>query len=91
MTFIERNKDLTHRVLEYLQIEDGDFETSMKYFNEHMGSIADLRSLWLERNNQFAKAYRILSKEYLRKHSLEYTFNSRVTTVCKHLKYRNKI
>lgn len=37
-----------------------------------------LRSLWLEEENPFAKAYRMLSMEYLRKHCLPYIFNSRV-------------
>jgi len=71
--------------------EESDFELSLEYYRNHMSSIADLRSLWLDEDNKFAKIYRILSKEYLRKHSLVYIFNSRVTSLSKHIKYRNKI
>lgn len=74
-----------------MSCDETDFEVSLEYYKDHMSSIADLRNLWLDDYNKFAKVYRILSKEYLRKHSLVYIFNSRVTSLAKHIKYRNKI
>ena len=56
-----------------------------------MRSIPDLRGLWIDEGNRFAKVYRILSKEYLRKHSLPTIFNSKITCLTKHLKYHRKI
>jgi hypothetical protein len=56
-----------------------------------LGSIAKLRSLWLDSENRFAKVFRIISKEYLRKHALSYIFNSRVVNITKHVKYRQII
>jgi hypothetical protein len=56
-----------------------------------LNSISQLRGLWTEEENRFAKAYRILSMEYLRKHSLGYIFNSRVNNHYRHIKYRYKI
>jgi hypothetical protein len=50
-----------------------------------------LQWLWSGTDNPFARAYRILSSEYLRKHSLGYIFNSRVNIYSKHLKYRFKM
>jgi hypothetical protein len=78
-------------VLAHFGVDPVDFETSLEYFKKHISSIADLRSLWVDEENNFSKVYRVLSKEYIRKHSLSYIFNSRVTSVNKHIKYRHKI
>lgn len=59
--------------------------------NGRVNSIAQLQWLWGGVDNRFAKAFRILSLEYLRKHSLSYIFNSRVNIHGKHLKYRYKM
>ena len=56
-----------------------------------MSSIADLRGLWLDSHNRYAKAFRIISKEYMRKHNLGHIFRSKVQYLYKHLKYSNKI
>lgn len=47
--------------------------------------------MWTDGDNRFARAFRIFSGEYLRKHSLSYIFNSRVENFHKHIKYRYKI
>lgn len=57
----------------------------------HVCSIAQLQWLWSGHDNPYAKTYRILSLEYLRKHSLAYIFNSRVNIFGKHIKYRSKM
>lgn len=54
----------------------------------HVNSIAQLQWLWGGQDNPYAKVYRILSLEYLRKHCLPYIFNSRVNVYAKHIKYR---
>lgn len=56
-----------------------------------VNSIADLRSLWVEEENPFAKATRILSGIFLKRHSLCYIFNSRVTNYQGHIKYRYRL
>jgi len=53
--------------------------------------MAKLRSLWIDAENPFARVFRIISKEYLRKHCLGYIFNSRVINIRKHIKYRHII
>jgi hypothetical protein len=50
-----------------------------------------MKSLWLEEDNKFHKAFRILSSQYLRKHSLHHIFNSRVNNHALHLKYVRKL
>lgn len=56
-----------------------------------INTIADLRSLWVDEKNPFAKSMRIISIEYLRKYSWGHIFNSRVENYGKHVKYRYKI
>lgn len=66
----------------------------MRVFDQHKGhihSISELRSLWTADGNPFNKAFRMLSCEYLRRHCLERTFNSRVENYCIHLKYRQRL
>ena len=60
-------------------------------YKDRINTIAELRSLWIEEENEFAKALRILSTIYLRKHSLNHIFNSRVENHSKHIKYRQKM
>jgi hypothetical protein len=64
--------------------------TYIKHKKRKMNSIADLRSLWLP-SNIFSKALRILSHNFLKKHSLEYIFNSRVCNFKGHVKYRERL
>lgn len=43
-----------------------------------INSISELRSLWIESENKYAKIFRIASNLYLKRYSLEHIFNSRV-------------
>jgi hypothetical protein len=63
---------------------------SVNMMKRKLKSIQQLKSLWLE-ENPFCKAYRIISIEYLRRHSLKYIFNSRVENFGNHIKYRYRI
>lgn len=54
-----------------------------------INTIADLRSLWTE--SRFSREIRILSCLFLRKYSLQYIFNSRVSNFASHIKYRQKL
>jgi hypothetical protein len=68
-----------------------DFAEFMEYYQgmeKSFGSMAKLRSLWIDAENPYAKVFRIISKEYVRKHSLAYIFNSRVVNIARHIKYR---
>ena len=56
-----------------------------------MFSVSDLRKLWLDDHNKHAKIMRIFSMNFLRKHSCEYIFNSRIKMYDRNLKYRHKI
>lgn len=57
----------------------------------HVHSISELRALWTAEGNPFHQAFRMLSCEYLRKHCLQRTFNSRVENYSIHLKYRQRL
>ena len=57
-----------------------------------INSIADLRSFWLEAEQEdFPKIARILSNVFLRHFSLEYIFNSRISNYSGHVKYRARL
>lgn len=79
------------KVLERLGINSDEFFDALKELRYNLNTISQLRSIWIDEENRYAKAYRILSLEYLRKHSLSYIFNSRVENFHKHIKYRYKI
>ncbi len=91
ITFIRKNEDFTRRVLARLGMEYSAFMRNLRGLRSNLNTISQLRAIWMEEENEFAKAYRILSIEYLRKHSLEYIFNSRVENFYKHIKYRYKV
>ena len=63
---------------------------SVTTYQLHMKCIADLRDLWIGKENKYAKIYRILSKYYLRKYYLSTIFSSKVRYLSKHLKYYKK-
>lgn len=56
---------------------------------KNINTIADLRSLWTE--SRYSQEIRMLSCLFLRKHSLQYIFNSRVSNFASHIKYRAKL
>lgn len=67
------------------------FMNTIRQKKRKVNSIADLRSLWVDEENAFAKATRILSGIFLKRHSLSYIFNSRVTNFQGHIKYRYRL
>lgn len=91
MTFIRKNDAFTRRVLDSLGIDYAIFMRNLKSIRPNLNTIAQLRAIWTDDENEYAQAWRILSFEYLRKHSLAYIFNSRVENYAKHIKYRYKI
>lgn len=78
-------------MLARLRIDPQSFLASLSRAKASLNTIEQLRSLWLDARNPHARAYRVLSMEYLRKHCLPYIFNSRVENVHKHIKYRYKM
>ena len=91
LNFITKNPDKVVKLLEENNCDKEEFFESVQHYQQHMGSIADLRNLWIGSSNKFAKVYRIISKHYMRKHSLSGIFNSQITCLYKHLKYVKKI
>jgi hypothetical protein len=52
--------------------------------------MSKLRELWLPEGNECHKVFRIISMEYIRKHSLNHIFYSRVVNYKIHNKYRRR-
>ena len=67
------------------------FIKNIEKFMKHMYSMSDLRKLWLEDSNKHAKLTRMISMNFLRKHSFQYIFNSRIKIYDRNLKYRRRI
>ena len=92
ISFIERNEKLVRRVLHIADTNDyNSFMNTIRQKKRKVNSIADLRSLWVDEENPFAKTTRILSGIFLKRHSLSYIFNSRVTNFQGHIKYRYRL
>ena len=92
ISFIERNEKLVRRVLNTTDSNDYNaFMNTIRQKKRKVNSIADLRSLWVDEENPFGKATRILSGIFLKRHSLSYIFNSRVTNFQGHIKYRYRL
>lgn len=90
LKFIRKNSNERRRVLQELGIEEGKFMGAYEQLKGSIHSISKLRALWVE-PNPFCRAFRILSFEYLRKHYLQKTFNSRIHNYTVHLKYRKRL
>lgn len=68
------------------------FMSTLRSRKRRINSIADLRSFWLEAEEEdFPKITRILSNVFLRYYSLEYIFNSRISNYAGHVKYRGRL
>lgn len=68
------------------------FMAILRARKRRINSIADLRSFWLESEEEdFPKIARILSNIFLRFYSLEYIFNSRISNYAGHVKYRGRL
>lgn len=92
ISFIERNEAVVRRVVAAAGDNNyAGFMATIRLKKRKVNSIADLRSLWLDEENPFAQATRILSSIFLKKHSLPYIFNSRVTNFQGHIKYRYRL
>lgn len=75
--FIVKQMEIRAQVLEIVGVDEANFMAVLNKIRGKVHSIAELRSLWT-REDDFGKAFRIFSGEYLRRHCLERTFNSRV-------------
>ena len=89
--FIQKHRVYVSRVLKSLNIKEEEFQKVFQRFRGKIYTIIELKLLWLEEGNEFDKAFRIISLEYLRKHSLNHVFNSRVINYKTHIKYRKKM
>lgn len=69
-------------------VDSEQFYDFLQSQSRNINSIADLRWLWTD--NEFSGAVRMLSYEFMRKHSLPYIFRSRIKNYLTHIKYREK-
>lgn len=89
--FIQKHRVYVSRVLDHLGVKEEEFQSVFQKFRGRIYTIMELKLLWLSEGNQFHRAFRIISLEYLRKHSLNHVFNSRVINYKTHIKYRKKM
>ncbi len=89
--FIQKQRVYVSRVLSHLNIKEEEFQKVFQQFRGKIYTIRELKLLWLNEGNIFDTAFRIISSEYLRKHSLNHVFNSRVINYKTHIKYRKKM
>ena len=89
--FIKKERPTVEKVLNHTGQNFADFDRHIQKYKNRISTIADLRSLWMDSCTPFAKALRIISYLYVRRHSFSHIFNSRVENFNKHIKYRYKI
>lgn len=70
ITFIRKNEDFTRRALAREGRDFAGFMRNLRGLRASLNTISQLRAMWMEEENEYARVYRILSLEYLRKHSL---------------------
>lgn len=91
IAFIKKERNLTKRVLESLGSnhtpEQLNFDLKRK--KRGLNRIADLRKIWSE--GVFSKEVRILTEVFLKKHSLQWIFNSRLENLKFPIKYRRRM
>jgi hypothetical protein len=79
------------KLLSAEKISYEEYVSALRSRKKYINSIADLRSLWLEEEFEFAKVTRKISLYFLKKVSLKYIFSSRITNHAGHIKYRNRL
>jgi len=84
--YIHKSRHHATRLLQQLGLNSEHFFEFMQQHSRGINSIADLRWLW--NGNEFSEPIRILSYEFMRKHSLPYIFKSRIKNHLTHIKYR---
>lgn len=89
ITFIERNRQRVNRLCEGRDYCYADIIGEFRHRKRNINTIEHLRELWL--SSRYAREMRILSNLFLRKHALQYIFNSRITNFSSHIKYRHKL
>lgn len=58
ISFIQKNQQLVGRCLERYHIEMGSLLLELKQRKKSLHSIRELRSLWIDEDFQYAKAFR---------------------------------
>lgn len=91
LLFMKKKQNMVKAIVELDGVDFQEFMKQTMVLKGKINSISELRSLWIESDNKYAKAFRIISNLYLKRYSLHHIFNSRVQDFSKHLKYRNKM
>ena len=76
INFIEENTEQKEKILKSLNVDVSEFDQNLKKIKGNIYSIVELREFWT--TSKFSKVFRIFSEVYLRKHSLNHIFNSRI-------------
>lgn len=89
MAFALTHQEATKHVLKKFKAGSyKDFVYFLEESKKEITTIAQLRSLWVD--NPYEQVLRTLSCHFLRKHSLNYIFNSRINNHGTHIKYRQR-
>ena len=86
INFIERNGEKIKELLMGSDVSYSDFLRRLKNQKKYLHTIAELRAWWTDK--KIGKLMGMVSNLFFRKHSLDYIFNSRITSYWVHIKYR---
>ncbi|KAM3141152.1 hypothetical protein pb186bvf_006757 [Paramecium bursaria] len=93
ITYLIQNKDIAIKLLN--QHENEEMITELKKRKNSMTNIKQLRELWVdagdEKQRRFNKVFRIISQYFLKSQSVCYIYNSRISNIGWHLKYRQNL
>ena len=89
ISFIEKCKQRVSEICSHTGVPFEEFYEEMLETKKSINTIADLRRLWVD--YKYAKCMRIVSGLFLRKYSMSYIFNSRISNFRSHIKYRHRI
>lgn len=97
LSFIQKNirkySDLIKPILNASNLTVMDLLLSVRRHKKEVNSINYLKLIWghVDKSDPIFKCIRILSYVFMRKHCLEYIFNSRIKNYSTHIKYRKRI
>ena len=94
-TYIKKNSPRVKKILQLRKLSYPRFMEITKKMKEDISSIHDLREVWNSSEEdcdvEYKACFRIFSQEFIRRHSLNHIFTSRIRNVSSHIKYRSKL
>lgn len=93
--FIKKNSSRVKNLLVQKKVNFCQFYSFIKEAKERINSLLHLRELWEHKDNDpfknLKECYRIVSFEFMRRHSLKYIYGSRIKNTSAHVRYRKKL